>query len=36
MGKEHNAIFGQKFVKKQNDRINEIVHTSIPTEDREC
>jgi 23S rRNA maturation mini-RNase III len=36
MEKEHSAILGQIFVKKQNDRINEVVHTSIPTQDREC
>jgi hypothetical protein len=36
MEKEHSAILGQKIVKKQNDGINEVVHTSIPTKDRVC
>jgi hypothetical protein len=36
MEKEHKTIIGQKFVKKNNDRINEVVHTLILAQDREC
>jgi hypothetical protein len=36
MKKEHNVILGQEFVKKQNDKINEVVHISILKWDREC
>ncbi len=29
MEMEHNTILGQKFIRKYNDKVNEVVHTSV-------
>jgi hypothetical protein len=36
MQKEHNVIFKQEFVEKQNDKVNEVVHILILKWDRIC
>jgi len=36
MEKQHSSIFGQEFVRKQNDGINKVVNTLIPGWDKKC
>jgi hypothetical protein len=34
MEKQHSSIFGQEFVRKQNDGVNKVANTLIPGWDK--